>query len=800
MYCAYITTIKELRKHSNADRLQCATIFGSNVIVDMSYAAGDRVIYFPVDGQLSVEFANDNNLVRKKDENGNNIGGYLDPDKRNIKALMLRGEKSDGLVLPIIVLAKYTDVEKLEDGAQITELNGHLICKKYIPRSNKRRHATGVKVAKNKKEEGLKVAYPYFMEHRDTEQLAYNQSAFKPGDTVYLTRKLHGCFNAKTRVKLWGERKAKPISQIVPGDVVVGYKDGKFVPSKVLDTYINGTTTEWHHIKIKRHGLCGEKVCNIKCTPNHKFYDYKTNGYIEAENITPNMKIGIIKPTYLLTREHKEFLLGMYLGDSCYAKRTNAAKLEFSAKESMAEYLDYLGNALGEIFYGLDDKDYVSGYGTKMRRGKTRELASIYNYFESILSNDSENKLTDKVVDYFSELSLAVLYMDDGSLSHHESQKDRANFAICDYNEHDSKIIADCFSKLGLNAVLYKDPRGYYRIRLNHLDAYKMFDMIASYIPPVMRYKLPAEYRNRDFVAPKFNTEFGYEFIESHVLSNKIEHCARNRKYDLHTETLNYVVGDVLVHNSSGRVANTLEITTKKRYRIIKRLFGVKDKESKKYQIVSGSRRVVLRNFDGGFYGSNKFREKYNTFFADKLPKGFTVYFEIVGWVNENTPIMARCQNSKVKNKDFSKRYGKETVFTYGCEPGENHAYVYRITVTNEDGVTVDLPTEEVMRWCEIWGCDYVPLLDKFLYTTWEDLIERCEKHLDVPEPLANGSHVVEGVVARIDNRGQFTAYKMKSWAFKVLESIIKDEADAPDMEEAESLISEDIENECCGN
>ena len=40
MYCAYITTIKELRKHSNADRLQCATIFGSNVIVDMSYAAG----------------------------------------------------------------------------------------------------------------------------------------------------------------------------------------------------------------------------------------------------------------------------------------------------------------------------------------------------------------------------------------------------------------------------------------------------------------------------------------------------------------------------------------------------------------------------------------------------------------------------------------------------------------------------------------------------------------------------------------------------------------------------------------
>lgn len=66
MYCAYITTLKELRKHSNADRLQCATIFSNNVIVDMNYREGQKAIYFPVDGQLSKEFAEDNNLVRKK--------------------------------------------------------------------------------------------------------------------------------------------------------------------------------------------------------------------------------------------------------------------------------------------------------------------------------------------------------------------------------------------------------------------------------------------------------------------------------------------------------------------------------------------------------------------------------------------------------------------------------------------------------------------------------------------------------------------------------------------------------------
>lgn len=91
MYSAYITTLKQIRKHTNADRLNVATVFGNNVIVDLSYEVGQRVIFFPVDGQLSEEFAVENNLVRIKDENGNNIGGYLDPDKRNITALKLHG-------------------------------------------------------------------------------------------------------------------------------------------------------------------------------------------------------------------------------------------------------------------------------------------------------------------------------------------------------------------------------------------------------------------------------------------------------------------------------------------------------------------------------------------------------------------------------------------------------------------------------------------------------------------------------------------------------------------------------------
>ena len=120
MHEGYITTIKELHKHSNADRLQCATIFGSNVIVGLDTKIGDLGVYFPVDLQLGQEFAEKNNLLRKKDENGNEIGGYLDPVKRNIKAINLRGEKSDGLFLPIESLKDFTDISKLKEGDKIT--------------------------------------------------------------------------------------------------------------------------------------------------------------------------------------------------------------------------------------------------------------------------------------------------------------------------------------------------------------------------------------------------------------------------------------------------------------------------------------------------------------------------------------------------------------------------------------------------------------------------------------------------------------------------------------------------------
>ena len=66
MYNAYITEITNVRCLPNADRLDLADCFGNTVCIEHgSFADYDLVVYFPVDGQLSEEFCEINNLVRK---------------------------------------------------------------------------------------------------------------------------------------------------------------------------------------------------------------------------------------------------------------------------------------------------------------------------------------------------------------------------------------------------------------------------------------------------------------------------------------------------------------------------------------------------------------------------------------------------------------------------------------------------------------------------------------------------------------------------------------------------------------
>ena len=191
-HCGYIVKVKDLRAHPNADKLYIATFFGNDTCVSIDTQVGDIGVYFPCDLQLSLEFCIANHLCRKLPD-GTADTGYMEVDKRNITAIRLRGERSDGLYLPISCFNYCYDDDAsayLKVGDIISEVNGHSICNKYIPRTRKQNNTNSSNVSKTRKHKD--PIAPLFKEHIDTAQLAYNLNAFKPGDLVEITRKLHG--------------------------------------------------------------------------------------------------------------------------------------------------------------------------------------------------------------------------------------------------------------------------------------------------------------------------------------------------------------------------------------------------------------------------------------------------------------------------------------------------------------------------------------------------------------------------------------------------------------------------------
>lgn len=269
------------------------------------------------------------------------------------------------------------------------------------------------------------------------------------------------------------------------------------------------------------------------------------------------------------------------------------------------------------------------------------------------------------------------------------------------------------------------------------------------------------------------------------------------------------------LHGTSGRTAHTKVLTGFKRT-LWDKLLRREGTPIYDWGYVSGTRRTVMDTFEGGFYGSNEFRKQYHDFFEGKLWKGETVYYEIVGFTHEGQPIMATCSNEKLKDKEFVKQYGKTTTFAYGCSPSgyithedgsheevpQSRIFVYRMTMTNEDGEVVEYAPDFMRHRCMYMGVDCVPVewaglipqnpgsADDDTITAGKWVMNKAEQFYDGPEPL-DPSHIREGVVVRIINRPTFAAYKTKNFQFKVIEGIIKEVAEAPDMEEADGLDDE---------
>lgn len=284
MYKAKVVKLS-VKKHPNADNIQLGYVQGVQVIVGNDVAEGAIGVFFNQDGQLSEEFLKTNNLYRHSTLNTDTSKSGFFEDNGRVRAIKLRGERSDGFFCTMDMLA-YTgyNVNKLQLGEEFDELNGHKICQKYYTPATSRAIATNNRAK-------LTQANYMLPRHFDTEQLKYNLDKIDVGDIVVITEKCHGCVDRKTIINTleYGDIE---ISKIVENKLKCNvmsydiYKD-EIVFSEVQDWYFFENDSDWYELELDS----GNKIV---ITGNNPVWLPDIMCYRNVENLVVGDRLAII--------------------------------------------------------------------------------------------------------------------------------------------------------------------------------------------------------------------------------------------------------------------------------------------------------------------------------------------------------------------------------------------------------------------------------------------------------------------------------------------------------------------------
>ena len=141
----------------------------------------------------------------------------------------------------------------------------------------------------------------------------------------------------------------------------------------------------------------------------------------------------------------------------------------------------------------------------------------------------------------------------------------------------------------------------------------------------------------------------------------------------------------------------------------------------------------------------------------DKIPQGYTLYGECVGYT---------------KGGGFIQQG-----YDYGCEQRQRRLMIYRITFTNENGYVWNLQTPEIKDFCDRYELESVPLFyygkASHLFELLNDddwrknfISEMKDRYTEKECFICKNKVPEEGVVLRKESPFHFEAYKLKSFSF----------------------------------
>jgi RNA ligase (TIGR02306 family) len=151
-----VSRIDKVLPHPNAEKLELGIVKGWQLVIPKGkYAAGDRIVYIPIDSVLPIELSDRLGITK-----------YLSHGR--VRCAKLRGEPSFGVVM---------DVES--DWPDGTDVAAHYGITKYVPPI---RTSIG-DAAPN---------HPLFVSYTEIENMRNFPEVIRPGEEIVLSEKIHG--------------------------------------------------------------------------------------------------------------------------------------------------------------------------------------------------------------------------------------------------------------------------------------------------------------------------------------------------------------------------------------------------------------------------------------------------------------------------------------------------------------------------------------------------------------------------------------------------------------------------------
>ena len=346
-------------------------------------------------------------------------------------------------------------------------------------------------------------------------------------------------------------------------DVVRDKDVGPVISVDSCGKLVSRSITNWHtnpRYDRKMINVRGEHVRYIQgkqqrnswVTEDHPILT--PSGYVPAGQIRTGDLIVTSSPSP--NENQIAFLIGTLLGDSTLSGKRNP-RLSFGHSDKQKEWFD-LKSSVIEGEFGFTRRKESTSIGGKIfggYKGETRTQGGFAALHDAFYPQDKKVLPLDLLDLFFKPITLATWYLDDGHILNTEDRKrPRAAITAEGFDALEVEIACRWLTHEGFECYPTKGGENKRNIGFTANGSEELFKVIAKYVPPSMRYKIPEGLD--DFDPDSWNLGRSERFVDTAIVKTW-DRTIRGKVASMPTtvycidvdDTHNFISAGIVVHN-----------------------------------------------------------------------------------------------------------------------------------------------------------------------------------------------------------------------------------------------------------